>query len=151
MKMAQIIQKSLNCVLHVLLNKASVLLKVLTICCLVAESCPPLCNPMVCSLSGSSVHGIFKNTGVGCHFILQGIFHTKGSNPPLLYWQADSLPPSHQESPTQFKFIPKVSSWLSHMSLTSVLHSQFESRLIRIHMELFEIPFFPRPVLNPEV
>ena len=37
--------------------------------CLVMQSCPTLCNPMDCSLPGSSVHGIFfpgKNTGVGC-------------------------------------------------------------------------------------
>ena len=27
-------------------------------CCLVAQSCPTLCNPMNCSLPGSSVHGI---------------------------------------------------------------------------------------------
>ena len=32
-----------------------------------------------------------KNTAVGCHFILQGIFLTQGSNPHLLHWQADSL------------------------------------------------------------
>ena len=25
-----------------------------------------------------------KNTGVGCHFLLQGILPTQGSNPPLL-------------------------------------------------------------------
>ena len=24
-----------------------------------------------------------KNTGVGCHFLLQGIFPARGSNPPL--------------------------------------------------------------------
>ena len=39
-----------------------------------------------------------KNTGVGCHFLLQGIFLTQGSNPHLLcllHWQADSLPLSH--------------------------------------------------------
>ena len=34
-----------------------------------------------------------KNTGVDCHFLLQGIFLTQGWNPHLLYWQADSLPP----------------------------------------------------------
>ena len=28
--------------------------------CLYAESCPTLCGPMDCGLSGSSVHGIFK-------------------------------------------------------------------------------------------
>ena len=32
-----------------------------------------------------------KNTGVGCHFLLQGIFLTQGLNPHLLHWQADSL------------------------------------------------------------
>ena len=44
--------------------------------CLVARSCLTLCNPMDCSPPGSSVHGIFpgRNTGVGCHFLLQGIF-----------------------------------------------------------------------------
>ena len=34
-----------------------------------------------------------KNTGVGCHFLLQGIFTTQGSNLHLfhlLHWQADS-------------------------------------------------------------
>ena len=39
-----------------------------------------------------------KNTGAGCHFLLQGIFVTWGSNPWLLHWQVDSLPLSHQES-----------------------------------------------------
>ena len=36
-----------------------------------------------------------KNTGVGCHCLLQGIFPTQGSNPRLLHLlplQADSLP-----------------------------------------------------------
>ena len=39
-----------------------------------------------------------KNTGVSCHFLLQGIFLTLGSNLHLLPWQADSLPLSHQGS-----------------------------------------------------
>ena len=41
---------------------------------------------MDCSLSDSSVHGDSqgKNTGVGCHALLQGIFPTEGSNPPHL-------------------------------------------------------------------
>ena len=36
-----------------------------------------------------------KNTGVGYHALLQGIFQTQGSNPilfGLLHWQAGSLP-----------------------------------------------------------
>ena len=40
-----------------------------------------------------------KNPGVGCHFFLQGIFLTQGSNLCLLDWQVDPLPPSHQGSP----------------------------------------------------
>ena len=48
----------------------------------VAQSCLTLCDPMDCSLPGSSVHGIFpgKNIGVGCHFLLQEIFPTQGLN-----------------------------------------------------------------------
>ena len=50
--------------------------------CLVAQSCLSLCDPMDCSLPGSSVHGDFpgKNTRVGCHCFLQGIFLTQGLN-----------------------------------------------------------------------
>ena len=43
-----------------------------------------------------------KNTEMGCHFLLQGIFPTQESNPPLLDllpWQEDSLPLSHWGSP----------------------------------------------------
>ena len=43
-----------------------------------------------------------KNTGVGCHFLLQGIFLTQGSSSRLLHllhWKADSLPLSHLRSP----------------------------------------------------
>ena len=43
-----------------------------------------------------------KNTGVGCHSLLQGIFLTQGSNPDLLgllHWQAGSLPLSPPGNP----------------------------------------------------
>ena len=36
---------------------------------------------------------------MGCHSLLQGIFLAPGLNLCLLYWQADSLPLSHQGSP----------------------------------------------------
>ena len=41
-----------------------------------------LCNPMDYSSPDFSVHGNSpgKNTGVGCHALLQGIFPTQGSN-----------------------------------------------------------------------
>ena len=53
----------------------------------VAQLCPTLCDPMDCSLPGSSVHGILpgKDIGVDCYFHLQGIFLTQGSNPGLLH------------------------------------------------------------------
>ena len=54
----------------------------------VAQLCPTLCNPMDCSLLGSSIHG--KNTGVGCHFLLQ-IFPTQGLNPDLLHCRQQML------------------------------------------------------------
>ena len=40
---------------------------------LVTQSCPTLCNPMDCSLPGSSAHvdSPGKSNGVGCHFLLQ--------------------------------------------------------------------------------
>ena len=68
--------------------------------CLVTQLCPTICNPMDCDLPGSSIHGISpgKNTGVSCHFVLQGIFPTQGLNLCLLcllHWQTDSLPGCH--------------------------------------------------------
>ena len=42
-----------------------------------------LCDPMDCSPPDSPVLEIFWQSG--CHFLLQGIFPTQGSNPCLLY------------------------------------------------------------------
>ena len=39
-----------------------------------------------------------KNTGVGCYFLLQGIFPTQGSNPGLLHCRHMLYPLSHQGS-----------------------------------------------------
>ena len=64
--------------------------------CMCAQWCPTL-QPhrllparLLCSWDFPA-----KNTGVGCHFLLQGIFLTQGSNLCLLcllHWQAGSLP-----------------------------------------------------------
>ena len=46
-----------------------------------------------------------KNTGVGCHALLQGIFLTQGLKPHLLClscWQAGSLPLAPPRKPLQF-------------------------------------------------
>ena len=71
------------------------------------QSCPTLCDPRNCSPPGSS------NTGVCCHFLLQGLFPTQESNPCLLHWQADSLPLSHWEAPQPPEVWEISVCWLS--------------------------------------
>ena len=71
-----------------------------TYACAQSLLCLTLCDPMDCSLLGSSVWNFpGKHTGVGCHVLLHGIFPTQGSNPCLLHWQVVSLPLSHLGSP----------------------------------------------------
>ena len=70
------------------------------VCVLVIESCPALrphgleSSRILCPWDFSG-----RNTGVGCHFLLQETFPTQGLNPGLLYWQEGSLPLSYQGSP----------------------------------------------------
>ena len=65
--------------------------------CLVAKSCPTLCDPMDCSLPGSSLHGIFQ-ARMSSRSSPEDLSNPR-LDPCLLHWQADSLPLSHQESP----------------------------------------------------
>ena len=65
---------------------------------LVTQSCPTLCDPidckplrLVCLWDSPG-----KNTGVGCHFLLQGIFPSQGSNPGLLHCRQILYCVSHQ-------------------------------------------------------
>ena len=83
--------------IYTLIHTCTQYINIYTDTCLVVHLCPTLCNPMDCSSPGCSVHGIFpgKNTGVDCHFLLQGTFRTQGLDPCLLPWQVDSLPLSH--------------------------------------------------------
>ena len=61
--------------------------------CLVAQSCPTLCDPMDCSPPGTSVHGDSpgKNVGVGCHALLPGDLPNPGIQPRSPALQADAL------------------------------------------------------------
>ena len=66
--------------------------------CVCAQLCPSLGDPMD-RLQSVRLHCPWgfpgKNTGVGCHFLLQGIFPTQGLNLcflHLLHWQTDPLP-----------------------------------------------------------
>ena len=61
--------------------------------CLVDKLCPTLCNPMDCSLPGSSVHGdsLGKNwSGLPCPF--PGDLPNPGIGPRSPSLKADSLP-----------------------------------------------------------
>ena len=61
--------------------------------CFVVQLCLILCNPMDCSLPGTSVHGNSpgKNTGVGCHALSPGDLSDPEIEPRSLTLQADSL------------------------------------------------------------
>ena len=76
--------------------------------CLVIQSCPNLWDPVEdCSAPGSSVHGESsgKNTGVGCHALLQEIFPIQGSNPDLQYYRQILYHLSHQGSPRILEWV----------------------------------------------
>ena len=62
---------------------------------------------MDCSLPGSSVHGDSpgKNTGVGCHSLLQRIFQTQGSNPGLPHCKQSLYYLSHKGSPSILEWV----------------------------------------------
>ena len=68
--------------------------------CFVTQLCQILCDLMDCSLPGSSVLGDSpgKNTGVGFHALLQGIFPTQGSNPGLLHCKQILYHVSHHKN-----------------------------------------------------
>ena len=65
-----------------------------------AQLCLTLCDPMFCSLPGSSILWIFlaRVTGEDCHFLLQGIFPTQGLNPHLPHCRQMLYRLSHQGS-----------------------------------------------------
>ena len=68
--------------------------------CLVTQSCLTLCDSIDYSPPGSSVHGNSpgKNTGVGCHALLQGIFPSQELNPGLPHCRRILYYLSHQGS-----------------------------------------------------
>ena len=74
--------------------------------CLVAQSCHTLCD-MDYSPPGSSVHGKSpgKNTEVGCHALLQGIFPTQGLNLGLPHFSWILYHLSHQGSPRILEWV----------------------------------------------
>ena len=70
---------------------------------LVIQSCPTLFDPLtIYSPPDSSVHGILQaRIWSGCHFLLQGIFPTQGSNSGFLHCRQILYCLGHQGSPVK--------------------------------------------------
>ena len=77
--------------------------------CTCACSVVSLCRPM--DYSPSTWNFLGQNTGVSCHFLLQGIFPTQGLNLRLLDQRADSLPLHHLGSPQQHSHFYLSKKW----------------------------------------
>ena len=124
---------------------------------LVTQSCLTLCDPLDCSLPGSSVHGNSpgKNTGVGFHSLLQGIFPTQGSNSCLLHCRRILYHLSHHGSDSKILLHLLGSplrnhQWHSHQSpgLDKAQFFQTYLPLLTRHLSPFSDWFnlsFPNP------
>ena len=95
------------------------------------QSCPTFCDPMDCSLPGSSVHGHSpgKNTGGGCHALLQGIFLIQGLNSGLPHCRCVLYHLSHQGSPSILVWVAypfsRGSSWPRNRTEISCIGGRF--------------------------
>ena len=88
----------------------------------------PLCvtHPVDCSPPGSSVHGDSpgKNSGVGCHTLLQGIFPTQGLNPGLPHCRQIPYQLIHQEA-YSWVYNPSPDRYIHpHKSLYTGVHRE---------------------------
>ena len=79
--------------------------------------------PTSCSPPGSSVHGdsLSKNTGVGCHALLQVTFPTQSSNPSLPHCRQILYCLSHQGS-------PRILEWVAYPFSRGSCRSRSQTR-----------------------
>ena len=112
---------------------------------LVAQSCPTLCKPMEWGLP---LHGRLqptrllrpwdfpgKSTGVGCHFLLQRIFLTQGSNPGLPHCRQTLYHLSHQGSPNLSNCI-----WTQHLIFVILLLMSLVCLLLLFLIPKLQLP-----------
>ena len=104
------------------------------------------CDSTNCSLPGSSVHRIL-NTGVACHFLLQGLFPTQGSNPYFLlgrqilyHWASwEALNTSISMITKKLHMIFKINSLKSYIPINTEVKKHCEQTGWR---SLFQIFYF---------
>ena len=98
-------------------------------CCLVFKLCLTLLEShgLLARQAPLSMGFPGKNTGVGCHFLFQGVFPTQGSNLCLLRWQTDSLSLSHQGSPVCTHTINTI----QYVKIMCVYVSSYQSTLVQ--------------------
>ena len=97
-----------------------------------------LCDSTDHSLPGSSVHwdSPGKNTEVGCHALLQGIFLTQGSNPHLLcllHWQVGFLSLAPAGKPRTQEVRSQILHWIEQQNSK---WNKSEDILTHTHMHL---------------
>ena len=82
-----------------------------------------------------------KNIGLGCHFLLQGIFLTQGLKLHLLYWQADFffLPLNHLGNPIYKHTFEKSSHYIKHLTVHYVLVNWFKNYLLLFFKITFKL------------
>ena len=86
-----------------------------------------------------------KNTGVGCHALLQGISLTQGLNLCFLHWQVASIftelpgKPHQPDEPTKFPLVSQFSSWWPWLPLSCPLDLPVLSLSGLLHVHLVNI------------
>ena len=111
------------------------------------QSCRALCSPMDCSPPGSSVHGNSpgKNTTVGYHVLLQGIFPTQGLNPGLPHCRQILYQLSHQGSPSYPSRFSKA--WFelpeSHSKFPPATYFAYGNVHVSMSLSMCPALFFP--------
>ena len=109
----------------------------------VTQLWPTLCDPMDCSQSGSSIHGIFpgRRTGVGCHCLLTNHPGSKENERPSSHHASTiSLPPPPWPTPRQTlaRALPAIRNWPAYIQ-----------RNLRLFLSAIIFPMCWHPELLP--
>jgi len=103
-------------------------------------------DPMECSPPGYSVHGDSpgRNTGVGCHALLQGIFPTQGLNPCLLHCRRILYRLDNQQ-----KVVEWMTEWMHEWRTVINRNKKIERELVWAFIYTFQDPHCLLDDYNP--